>query len=133
MFEKEEYDAREIEKNILSPEDILETDLKINPDFYLHYALLNAQKCLGQENAEQGFLQFWGYIEHIEILCDAAKIIPNDYQKKIEEFKQTDEYKNTEKSIVKNFKVANFKLKLLMTEVFSRKTVTAPLKSVTFN
>jgi len=116
------------EDEVKEGEDILNTDIKINPDFYIHHALVNAQKSLLKEDIKEGFLQYWGFVEHIEILCKAANMLPDKYTNSLEEFKKTEEYQKEQDNFKKSVKIANKKLSLIMGEVFNRKTVTEPLK-----
>lgn len=119
----------EFENQILdADDDNLNTEIKINPDFYIHHALVNAQKSLLAENMKDGFIKYWSFIEHIEILCKSANMLPTDYEDKLKDFKQTDDYTNEENTLTKSVKLANMKLSLMMGEVFNRKTITEPLK-----
>ena len=120
-MEEKEY-IKYKDKIIDISEDLSDLDIKINPDFYIHTALLKAQQSLQKDNVKEGFLQYRIFIEHIETLCQAAGILTNDYESNIEKFKQSHEYKNTEDKLVQSVKLSNQKLKLMMIEVFSKKT-----------
>lgn len=122
MKELEEY-----EEQIIDVDEILGTDLKINPDYYIHTALLKAQQALLNEDTRAGFLQYWVLIENIETLCKSAKMLPDDYEDKVKDFEKGESYtKETDRS-AKMAKLANYKLGLLMEQVFSHKTISAPL------
>lgn len=103
------------------------TDIKINPDFYIHSAIVRAQQALTKENLQEGFLQYRILIEHIEVLVKSAKFLPLDYEKQIKEYQASYEYKKEDKGHVRGVKLANFKLNLIMSEVFGRKTDTNPI------
>jgi len=119
----------DIEDMVLGDDEgIINTDIKINPDFYIHNALLNAQKTFLNSDAKQGFLQYWVFIEHIESLCSSAGILGDDYENSLIKFKNTDNFTKEDNELVKNVKLANAKLKYMMGEVFKRKTITEPLK-----
>lgn len=126
--EKEDFDK--MEETVYGDDDaIVNTDIKINPDFYIHHAIVNAQKSLLHENMKEGFLKYWAFVEHIEILCDSAGMLSDDFMLNIEEFKKTDKYKERKNEFDKQIVLANEKLRLMMGEIFNRKTVTEPLKS----
>ena len=119
----------EYEDKIVDIDEISGVDIKINPDYYIHSALLKAQKALVNENIKEGFAQFKILIEHIESLCRAAKMIDNDYTKQVSEFEETKEIKEEKDPFVKMVRIANKKLELLMTGVFDKKIITDPLKA----
>ena len=107
------------DNEVMEGDEVLNTDIKINPDYYIHCALVNAQKSLLKENIREGFIQYWGFVEHIELLCCAANMLPEDYDNTIVNFKSSDEYKNSKDEITKNVILSNKKLKLMMSEVFN--------------
>lgn len=119
-----------IEKNIIDFDDHnLDTDIKINPEYYIHIGLINCQKVLLDENAKSGLLKYYVLVEHIESLCVAAKLLDGGYEKEIKEFseKEKKESKDSDNLTI-NVRIANYKLKLITKEVFSRKTITTPMK-----
>ncbi len=119
----------EYEDKIVDTDEISGVDMKINPDYYIHSALLKAQKALINENIKEGYAQFKILIEHVESLCRAAKMIDNDYPMLLSEFENTKEIKEEKDSFVKMVRIANKKLELLMTGVFDKKVITDPLKA----
>ena len=121
-------DFQNYENKIVDIDEIEGVDIKINPDFYIHKALLKAQDALAKDNLKDGFLQYRQFIEYIEVLCKAAEIIKEDYDKNIKEFIDSEEHKNITNETVRSTKLANKKLGLLMKEVFSSKTITSKLK-----
>lgn len=123
-MEKKKYD--DYEKEIDEIGDFVGTDLKINPSFYIHNAILKAQEALKDEDIQQGVFKFRFFAENIEILAKAAEMIPNDYETKIADFIATDSYKK-EDDLVKHFKLANYKMQLLLGRVFSNKVTTDPM------
>lgn len=104
-------------------------DIKINPDFYIHKALLKAQDALAKDSLQEGFLQYRQFIEYIEVLCKAADIAGEEYTKALDEYKKTKEYTDIKNDTVKSMKLANKKLYLMMRDVFSAKTATFKLKA----
>jgi len=120
----------EYKDNIDSIEALSGMDLQVKPDFYIHLALLKAQKCLTHEDVSSGFLQFRLIVEHLEILCNSAKLINEEtYKTGIDEYKKEDQYINAESDLIQTTLLANKKLGLLTKEIFSNKTITDPLKT----
>ncbi len=117
------------EKEIIDIDELIGTDIKINPDYYIHTGLLKAQAALMKDNIKEGFTQYRQFIEHIEVLCSAANMLPDTYEEDIKKFKETKDYTDATTDLIKSVKVANKKLKLIMTSVFNRKITTAPLKA----
>jgi hypothetical protein len=109
-------------------EEIENTDIKINPDYYIHLALIKAQDCLVKDDVNGGFLQYVSVINYIENLCKAANMLPDNYAETITEYKQKDEYRNIKNDLTKMVRLADYKLNLLMQEVFMNKVITEPLK-----
>jgi len=127
----EKYDFDDLDKKVVDVDEIMGTDLKINPDYYIHTALLSAQKALLKENVNEGFLAYWVFVEHIEVLCRAAGMVGEDYDDNIKEYKieiDFDKEVKTSQSLVVQVKLANKKLQLMMASVFSAKTITAPMQ-----
>jgi hypothetical protein len=122
----EENDFNALDKEVLDIDEVEGTDIKINPDFYIHNALIKAQVSLLSDDYKLGFTKFRIFVEHIEVLCEAANMLSADYKEKLEEEKkQLEEEKDT---FVKEARISNLKLKLILTEVFSKKTLTSPMK-----
>lgn len=108
-------------------------DIKINPDLYIHYCLLHAQRTLMfsvmKSTASEGLLAYSVFIEQLEVLCKAAGYIEEDYNKEIEAYKKTSEVTNQERKDVRMVKIANKKLEILMTYVFGRTALHMPLQA----
>ena len=124
--------SEDIEKQLLDFKDDIKADMKINPDYYIHSALLMAQRTLMlsvfKTSISEGILGYSVLIEHIEMLCRAAGYITEEYPKKILEFQNSPEFQKIQGSDIKMSKMANKKLELLMTEVFGRTPITSALK-----
>lgn len=117
----------ELDDKTIDADEIMGTDVKINPDYYIHTALLKAQKALVKDNLKEGLAQFRFLTEHIEVLCSAAGMIDEDYTKDIETFKKSDEYNGDETK--KSVRLSNKKIELMMKAVFNQKTLTEPSKA----
>jgi len=124
--QKEAYDKYEKELNDIG--DLIGTDININPAFYIHNAILKAQQALSDPDIKTAIFKFRFYTENIEILAKAAEMIPEDYKKNIEAFKKKKEY-NDEDNLVRNFKLSNYKMQLLLGNVFTNKVTTTPMKA----
>jgi len=122
--------SHDIEKDVVSDENIENVDIRINPDFYIHNAIVKAQGCLIKEDMRSGMVQFRILIEHIESLCKAAGKVAQDYEKKIAEFEASTA--NEKDSLIRQTLIANKKLELLMQEAFSSKILTQPLSDKEF-
>lgn len=122
----DKYDAHVLDEN-----DILsDRDLQINPTQYIHLALQRSQIALLNPNLEAGITQYIFLVQQIELLCFSAGLINQDeYKTAIELFKSTnDYYKNEKRPLYSHMLLSQEKLRLLLTEVFSNRTSSAPLK-----
>ena len=120
---------KNLEEETLDVSDIDNIDIKINPDYYIHKAILAAQKALAEEtDLKVGLAKFRLIIEHIIILAKAASMIDGEFLKEIELYKQDKEYKETKEEYIKNFYLANKKLEFILNNIFKNKTATSPLK-----
>jgi len=121
-YEDETYDINEMEF----------TDLKINPSYYLHSAILKAQQALIKDNFEAGVTQYLIMIEHLEIVAKASKSTPENYDTQIQEFKK--DIKAPKDLLISNkehfaflIKIAHKKLEIILGGMFSSTTITDPL------
>jgi len=122
-----ESEFSEINKSVYEVDELDNVDIKLNPDFYIHNAILKAQSCLVKDDFKAGMLQFRVIIEHVEALCKSANRVAQDYKDKLDEYKKTKEYTKADINI-KPALLANKKLELLMENIFSMKTLTDPLR-----
>jgi len=97
-------------------------DIKINPEFYIHQAIIKAQNALSNPDIKSGFLQYWILIEHVEIICKANKLLYDDYNKELDEFRRSEDYINTKSDEIKNIKITNQKLFKILSRIFSSRT-----------
>lgn len=117
-------DHNKYDDKILDIDEVLGTDIKIQPDFYIHHAIRQSQMAL----AEKDFARYRVHIEDIEILAKSAKMLSDDYDKKVTEFMESEKYKKETDDKIKTQKIADFKKGILLEQVFSSKTITGPLK-----
>lgn len=110
------------DSKIVDVDEVNIADFKINPDYYIHTALLKAQESLASDNTKVGFLKYVIFVEHIETLCKAAKIVADKYNTAVKDFMNSKEYSDADEG-VKGVRLANKKLGLMMDAVFSSKTI----------
>lgn len=120
----EQYDKYEDDIDV---NDLKATDIKINPDFYIHTALLKAQSALQKDNMREGFLQFVMYIRFIEALCKANNMIDDEYLQNVKIYESSEKHGAEKDGTIKMLNLALYKLELLMAIVFSSKTLTDAL------
>ena len=128
MVEDQE-DFNEYDEKIRDVDEVVGSDVKINPDYYLHFALLKAQGALSNPDVKSGFMQFRIIVEHIEILARAAGMIPADYETQVNAYKLTDDYIKESDITIKFVKLGNKKLEYILSNVFSAKVSTTPMKA----
>lgn len=116
--------VKDYEEAVIDIDEIDGTDIKIKPDYYIHKALLSAQESLKKDNIKEGWIQYRQFIEYIETLCNAADMLQEDYMTNLENFKKSKEYQQEPSADIKNIKLANKKLYLIMREVFESTTAT---------
>jgi len=120
-------DFNKFDNKVLDIDEVGATDIKINPDFYIHNALVKAQQSLVRDDVKAGYAAYRIYVEQVELLCRAANMLPDNYDENIKTFKLSEEYMQS--SDYKMILLANKKLELVMTEVFKSKLMTEPLKA----
>lgn len=116
-------DIEDYEKQTVEVDDLQTTDIKINPDYYIHKALLKCIDSLNDENYKEGTFKYVQQVEFIERMTKAADKLPEKYNEDIKEY--IDKLKDDPNKLMK---IAHKKVELLMTEVFKTKTITQPLK-----
>lgn len=114
-YEKETVDVDELEAR----------DLDLNPDFFINNAILKAQSCLVKENTKMGFMQFRLLVNHAVSCCKAAKKLRINFEEDLEEEIKKIKTKDAE---MRELDIANLKLEIIMTDLFSNKIKTDPLK-----
>lgn len=126
---QETQDFNKFDEEILDIDNIDGTDIKINPEFYIHNAILKAQNALVKDDMQQGMAQYKMLVRHIESIARASKmLIQEEYDKEIESFKKTEEYTAAESELAKTVRLAEKKIELIMGAIFASKTSTDPLK-----
>ena len=127
---KEVEDFNSYDEAILDIDEVPGTDIKINPDYYIHNAILKAQAALNNDNLRTGIVYYTLYIDNMESMADAAKMLPEKYKEDVEKFKKEDkEYLTAPEDYAKEFKLATYKMKLILGKVFAAKVSTRPAKA----
>lgn len=120
-------DYEKYESEIEEIKDFVGTDIKINPSFYIHLGIIKAQEALNDPDIKTGIFKFRFFVENIEVLAKAAEMIPTNYEENIKAYRSSEEYKTQATEYEKHFKLANYKLQLLLSQVFGNKTSDMPL------
>lgn len=113
----------------INPDDLLNTELKINPSFYFHLCFLKAQDCLVKDDVNDGFLQFMVNAQYLENLGYASGNIPGNYEQLVEakEKELRKDYSDDESKILLNLSM--YKFRIIQKEVFNAKTITKALNT----
>lgn len=131
----EKNNNNNFESNILDfNDDMSNLDIKIKPNYYIHMALIMAQRTLMisvlKSNVSEGITAYRILIEQIEMLCRAADYISEDYDEEIKKLENDAEIKKLNETS-RFAKISNKKLYLLMKEVFGRSPSETPLSDKT--
>jgi hypothetical protein len=124
---QEEYEK--YESQIIDIDEIEGTDIKINPAYYMHTALVGSQRALANTDLIVGMIQFINIIEDLEGILISNKLIPADYDTQIAEYKKKEEVTKLKDSTQQLFKIAIFKKRLLQAAIYSNVTLTMPMKA----
>lgn len=123
--QSDKYDSQVIDDGDL----LNEHDLNINPQIYIHMALQRCQVALLNPNLDAGLVQYVFLVQNIEMTCRSAGLINEDeYKRVLDEFKLKEEYKVERRMLYQQMSLAQEKLRLLLTELFSNRTSSSPLK-----
>jgi hypothetical protein len=99
------------------------------PEYYIHLAIIKCQAALQNPDTNQGVPAYSFYVQHIETLCWAAKLIPIDYDTNVKtNLDMLDKQMLTPKERL--IMDANYRLKLLLRRIFSNRTIEKPLRDV---
>lgn len=117
-------------KDVFDEGDILEgQDLKLNPEFFIHMAVLKSQQALLKDNLKEGLMQYRLLVEQVEIVCRSAGIVDDKgYEENLKKFKEREDYRGERDALVQHALLAGEKLRLLLEFVFSSRVSTSPLR-----
>lgn len=125
---------RDYESSIEDVDEIHGTDVKINPDFYVHQAIANAQKALNEPNLPDAYVRFRMWVEHVQDLAVAAKMVTEAYWTDIAGIEEALKKEMGPEGWAKmpenarSARMASRKLQFLLKQIFATKTKVAPLK-----
>lgn len=126
-----EYNAEEkfkFDDSMVDMGDLPAPDVKISPDYFINTALFRSQKVLETEDIKTGSAKFMMFIQHIEVLAKSMGLTTDDYETQIKAYKESPEYTNLKEDYSKHYNLSNFKLFLLLSEVWKQKPVNMRLK-----
>lgn len=113
--------------NDVDDEIDFDTNVKINPTFYIHMAIIKAQNILANPGVVENINSYYIMVEHLEGLAMSANMLPTHYadeiNKKIDELKKDELSKGNTKILMG--RIANAKFKLITQEFFK----SAPIKT----
>lgn len=116
----------EYKDQMVDEDALVGTDIKINPDFYIHLALISCQKALGGDDPEKNMLKYWQSVAQLEALMRAAKRLPEDYDNLITDFKNKEEYKTSSENR-KQFMLNQKKYEVCVQMAFENKNIDTPM------
>ena len=125
-------DDYEINDNVGdSVEELMSSNIKIKPDYYIHNAIIKAQGALLNDDVKSGFIKFRIFIEQVEGLARSISVIKEEgvgeYYEKIKTFKTTLDEKDPKET--RDAQISNKKLELLMGEIFKSGAIHDSLKA----
>jgi len=82
---------------------------------------------LFKTNVTDGIVAYSTYVEMIEVLCKSANWLNEEYDASVTKYIGSDEHKKQDK-IIQISKLSNYKLKLIMQQVFNRSPSNEPLR-----
>jgi hypothetical protein len=127
-----EYQSKEpslkFEKDMADVGDMPAPDVKVSPDYFINTALFRSQKVLETEDIKNASAKYRIFIELIEVIAKATDLVPDDYESSIEKFKGEKEYTELTNEYQRHIRISNYKLLLLMREIWGRKPKTGSLK-----
>lgn len=118
----------EMDDKIIDTDEISDFDVKINPSYYIHLALINLNKSF-DEKLEDSFVRYRHVVEHLEILCRSAGFVPESYDADIDNYKKSAEYSEESDKGVKIAMLSRKKLSLMMQNVFKQRGISTSLKA----
>lgn len=122
MSNKYEDYVNQFEGEEINTDDLKNTDVKINPSFYQHINLIKAQESLVSEDIAGGMLQYFVNAEHMETLCKASNMLPDDYNDELKQAynKAGVKEKVDKDDIVDLSRRAKIKYQVLLSSIFSK-------------
>jgi hypothetical protein len=117
----------DFEKDTVDSDTFSGMDANLSPELYIHRSLLSLNEALKNPDVRQGMMQYIAIVDHMEAITTAwGKITQEGMTEQIKKYK---EGKNiAEGDEIKDmFKIAQGKVRIIMTELFSSKLDTSSL------
>jgi len=111
-----------------SDSDISTTDIKINPDYYIHFSLVALQKSLDHNDINEAVFSYILKADHFETLSRSFERMPKDFDDRVEEYKKSDEYVNEEDGNIKRFRLARKKVQFILSNIGDQRVIIDKLK-----
>jgi hypothetical protein len=115
----------DFEKDVINLTEDWDIDIKLNPDYYIHTGILNAQKCLliamAQGKTSDGIQGYSIFIKQIEMIARSAGYIGE------ETLEQINKLKTEDKDMLSKARVASTILGLILQDIFGQKPQFAKL------
>lgn len=129
---KPSQEAKDYEKTMdfdnssVDIEQFMGSDSKINPDFYIHNAIVKAQNSFDNVSFKEGLERYQIFINQLELISRACGRLV-DYEQKLKEFKDTDAFQRIDDEVVRKIKLSEKKFELILSEINQNKLATEPL------
>lgn len=124
---KQDYNQTEKELNYdntsLNEEDIIGTDIKINPDFYIHKSIVKVQDSFDNVPLKEGMARFRIHINQLEIISKACGNVRKDFNDLVKEYVKSEDFLKIDDEDYKGFKIAEYKFKLIMEDITKNRVV----------
>lgn len=114
----------------------IDTDIKINPDYYIHHLLMKIQGAISDNDLNVGFTKYFLLVEQLETIAESSGLLDNAMDDAEKTYKEAIEEKEKEleklhekdsKDTVMRTKIANYKLKIITESLFSSRTIKGSL------
>lgn len=113
--------------DVRNVEDFESNEIKINPGYYIHLALVKSQYVLTKDNLKEGLVQFSMLVNFMEGICRSANnLLDEDYDKEVKEYVES--LDNDLRGETREAKIANKKVELLLRRIFGNADLSSPLR-----
>jgi len=102
-------------------------DMKINPSYYIHLALVKSQECFLNPMLSDGWVRFQFLTLYLESLCRSASLLDDKYDTFVKSFSLSEEYLQSDvkyRSVLLSIKKQEF----LTSAIFGNRTIVSAVK-----
>jgi|GEM_PF-5563122 len=110
-------------ENVIAPEVIEDIDMLLMPEYFIHLTLKTLHRVLLNPDFNIAIQQYYFLVRHLEALCRASNLLPKDYDDKVKEYMQKNEYKNEKRENIKMYYLSVYKLQLILKELSKSKVL----------